>query len=178
METAYYIINHSFSTAHWLSLLAVFIAALAVWKVIAKRRWTKAVLISIFITYIFFILLITLIARTPADEPKAKLIPFWSWYEAIVNANKSLFVEIVLNIALFLPAGLMFTLIYPNKTSTAFRPIHVFLIGFIFSAVIETVQLITCRGLFEWDDMLHNGIGCLLGYGMGRVILRVLSYGE
>lgn len=35
--------------------------------------------------------------------------------------------------------------------------------GVLVSAVIETSQLITMRGLFEWDDMIHNGLGCMAG---------------
>lgn len=32
------------------------------------------------------------------------------------------------------------------------------------SAVIELSQLILCRGWFEWDDMIHNMLGCVCGY--------------
>ena len=35
--------------------------------------------------------------------------------------------------------------------------------GVLISATIETSQLITMRGLFEWDDMIHNGLGCMVG---------------
>lgn len=30
-------------------------------------------------------------------------------------------------------------------------------------AIIEVCQLIFMRGLFEWDDILHNGLGCMVG---------------
>ena len=33
----------------------------------------------------------------------------------------------------------------------------------LISATIEMSQLITMRGLFEWDDMIHNGLGCMVG---------------
>lgn len=29
--------------------------------------------------------------------------------------------------------------------------------------IIEFSQLIFMRGLFEWDDMIHNGLGCMIG---------------
>ena len=35
--------------------------------------------------------------------------------------------------------------------------------GVLISATIEMSQLITMRGLFEWDDMIHNGLGCMVG---------------
>ena len=36
-------------------------------------------------------------------------------------------------------------------------------IGILMSATIELSQLIFMRGLFEWDDMIHNGLGCMAG---------------
>ena len=38
-----------------------------------------------------------------------------------------------------------------------------FFIGILISAVIEVSQLVFMRGLFEWDDMIHNRIGCMVG---------------
>ena len=37
------------------------------------------------------------------------------------------------------------------------------LIGLTISGMIETCQLVFCRGLFEWDDIIHNGFGCMVG---------------
>lgn len=98
---------------------------------------------------------------------KAEWVPLWSWYEVIVHHSRSLFEEILLNVVLFVPLGALIELLYKSNSG------KVFLIGFVFSAFIETTQFITCRGLFEWDDMIHNGLGCLLGYGLGCIILRV-----
>ena len=36
-----------------------------------------------------------------------------------------------------------------------------FFIGILISAVIEVSQLVFMRGLFEWDDMIHNRIDCI-----------------
>ena len=43
----------------------------------------------------------------------------------------------------------------------------------LLSSVIEITQLVSCRGLFEWDDMLHNGIGCMLGCLLADLVIRV-----
>lgn len=39
----------------------------------------------------------------------------------------------------------------------------VLMTGILISAVIKISQLVFRRGLFEWDDMIHNGIGCMVG---------------
>lgn len=42
--------------------------------------------------------------------------------------------------------------------------------GLVVSLLIEVLQLVLCRGLFEWDDMIHNGLGCMIGaVAMGRL---------
>ncbi|MCD8373104.1 MAG: VanZ family protein [Clostridia bacterium] len=166
METAYSILHNHLTLPYWLSILIVFIATLIIWKVVekrqmaAKKNWTQAVLISLLATYIFFILLITLIARTPADARKAELIPFWSWYEVIVNHSTSLAVEIVLNVIFFMPVGILARLI----DSSGFQEVKISRVA-IFSLSIELTQYFTCRGLCEiFDDVIHNTVGACIGW--------------
>lgn len=35
--------------------------------------------------------------------------------------------------------------------------------GLVFSFFIEASQLVLHRGLFEWDDMIHNSLGAMIG---------------
>ena len=48
-----------------------------------------------------------------------------------------------------------------------------FFIGILISAVIEVSQLVFMRGLFEWDDMIHNGVGCMFGGMIGNVFFTL-----
>lgn len=44
------------------------------------------------------------------------------------------------------------------------------------SCVIELLQFATQRGLMEFDDVIHNGLGALIGVGvvlLMRYLLRV-----
>ena len=43
--------------------------------------------------------------------------------------------------------------------------------GFVFSSVIELSQLVLKRGLCEFDDVFHNTLGCVIGYGVGVMML-------
>ena len=47
--------------------------------------------------------------------------------------------------------------------------------GVLISATIETSQLITMRGLFEWDDMIHNGLGCVIGCVIVNKIIGIFN---
>ncbi|MCD7826897.1 MAG: VanZ family protein [Clostridiaceae bacterium] len=84
-------------------------------------------------------------------------MPLWSWYEAVVYRRIGLFEEIGLNIVLFIPIGAGIGAFWKTK------PWKALLIGLIFAAFIEITQYFTCRGLFEWDDMIHNALGCWIG---------------
>lgn len=45
-------------------------------------------------------------------------------------------------------------------------------IGLLISGIIEVLQLVLCRGLFEWDDMIHNSFGCAVGVAVMKWILK------
>ena len=109
----------------------------------------------------------TVFTRT-ATIRRYELIPFWSWYEVIVNHSRSLLIENILNMILLFPMGILLPIILDSRL----RPFMVFLIGVIISAVIETSQLLFKRGLFEWDDMIHNGLGCMMGCLVMNAVMR------
>ena len=88
-----------------------------------------------------------------------ELLPFWSWREVICNHDRELLKENLLNVILLLPAGILLPLIANHKI----KWYQALLIGILMSATIELSQLIFMRGLFEWDDMIHNGLGCMVG---------------
>lgn len=55
------------------------------------------------------------------------------------------------------------------------RPSRAFAAGFFVSAVIEVSQLIWCRGWFEWDDMIHNALGCMAGCILTNRLRRIAA---
>ncbi len=126
----------------------------------------KPTLKSLFIIYTVFVLLLTLITRTRSADFTAKWIPFWSWYEVIVNHRQRLLEEIILNILMLMPLGIITALL-----SSRAEVKHAFCIGLILSCTIEFLQLILRLGLFEWDDIIHNTLGCVVGF----VIMRKLK---
>lgn len=40
------------------------------------------------------------------------------------------------------------------------------LVAAVFSIVIEVLQLVTARGLMEFDDVVHNMVGAVIGVGI------------
>ena len=74
------------------------------------------------------------------------------------------------NVAAFLPFGFFLPFVLGRR--------HVFpevlLLGILFSASVETLQLITRLGSFDVDDILLNVIGAVLGHLIFRIFNRRL----
>ena len=110
----------------------------------------------------------TVFARQPKDYREYKLELFWSWKE-VFHGHQELLKENLLNILLLSPAGFLLPSLFHKKLPWWFG----LLVGLIISAGIEIGQLVLCRGLFEWDDMVHNSLGCMLGLLFGNARITV-----
>ena len=63
-----------------------------------------------------------------------------------------------MNVLAFIPIGLLL------GTFKGMKWWHVLLIGLCFSLLIELLQLVLKRGLTEFDDGVHNVVGCMMGF--------------
>ncbi|MDO4324090.1 MAG: VanZ family protein [Lachnospiraceae bacterium] len=118
--------------------------------------------------YLFLVLSTTVLSRPVKAEYEYMLMPFWS-YTAILEGQKDLLAENIANIIMLVPVGFLLPIVLKSDGS---RPDgkKVVLIGFLFSSSIELLQLILKRGLFEFDDIVHNTAGCLVGYMIYRLV--------
>lgn len=151
---------HSLPAFWWLWLIIVAVVAGVVNVLVAGKKITikEIVFRSLLAAYVVFILMETVIGRKPGIS-RAEFIPFWSY------SHPELRTEIILNYILFIPLGFLLNLCFGER-----KGIRVVLIGFLLSASIESIQLIFRIGLFEFDDMIGNTIGCLIGDVVGKMI--------
>lgn len=106
--------------------------------------------------YYFLTVVFTIIIRTAGDTEKIELIPFWSYVAYFKDPGNGVLTQIIANVILFIPIGIMLGILTRRIKPSI-------LIGFILSFAIEFLQLITHRGLFEIDDIIHNTVGVVLG---------------
>ena len=66
-----------------------------------------------------------------------------------------------MNVAVFVPVGLMLGIILKQRAWWT-----ALLIGMGVSVGVEVSQLMMNRGLCEVDDVIHNTLGCAIGYGL------------
>ena len=143
-------------------------------------------MIALLVVYIASVLIITLGSRRADVVTHIGYDPFivyertirsvkqgWQtggWQEALrhLSWQKGQLASLGLNVLLFVPLGYL----VPSITAQIDRWWKVLLLGFLFSLLIETMQLITKLGWFDASDLLHNTLGALIGYGLYKAILR------
>lgn len=108
--------------------------------------------------FIMIVLASTVFTRMPRDGYTYNLTPLWSWWAAAFG-NYELLKEIVLNIILFIPIGCLLPFVF-HRQLLFYKALWM---GAALSFIIECSQLIFLRGLFEWDDMIDNSIGAMIG---------------
>ena len=77
-----------------------------------------------------------------------------------------------MNVIGFIPVGFLLASVLSSTSLSIFLAIP---IASLISLSIELLQLITSRGLFEFDDILHNSLGAVIGVGLFLVFRSLLS---
>lgn len=139
----------------------------------------------------------TLLFREITPEAKYELSLFWSYrasiqipggLSAVVQAlfsdgfpaalslirlsDPSLLKEIILNILLFIPMGYMLPFTWPKLVKRHHLPWKVVFIGFGVSLLTELMQLVFHLGLFEFDDIFNNTLGCIIGALIYKLVIH------
>lgn len=147
--------------AVFLFLLFISVTVLVRKKKIKAVQGAAVLLIYIFL---FVVFASTVFTRVPTPEPNCELQLFWSYRYVIENRSAGMLEEILLNCILLLPLGVLL----PFALHRPMRAWIAVLAGLLVSSCIEVCQLVFHRGLFEWDDIIHNTLGCVAGYVIAR----------
>ena len=158
-------------------LLSVFIIS-----IILRQRQTrpasfsiagKVLLAGLLAGYLILYTYLTLSYRSPSEQPQLNLNLFWSYREAFrirkgVFRIRRLYLarQILLNILVMIPAGLLLPLAYHRRHHPY---ILTLLTGFALSVLTEALQYFMHLGLCELDDILNNTLGCLIGMLLFRI---------
>ena len=137
---------------------------------IALKGWKKGLLMSshfALVEYVFLIYCSTVMFREVNEEYEYHFKPFWS-YAAYDSVNRpDLLPENIMNVVVFIPLG--------GLLGAGFRKMKwwmALLIGMDISLSIEMAQYVFKLGFSETDDVIHNSTGCMIGYGLCRLIIK------
>lgn len=147
--------------------LVVFIA----WKGFKTGlRYSAALLL---IEYIFLLFCSTVIFRPTGETRQYDFHPFWSY------DRPELLVENIMNVIVFIPIGMILGLLFrvkgswsPNGSWLMVKGswLMVAIIGCGISVTIESLQFFFLRGFSELDDVMHNTLGCAIGFLIVAII--------
>lgn len=128
--------------------------------------WKRVILMLAFAGYIALVLFATNF-RTSGMIREVNLHLFRAWREALNNFSQHRWLNVLLNIGMFFPFGFLLPIL-----SRKFRKWYYSIpAGFSFSLLIELLQLIFSRGVFDVDDLFCNTLGAMIGYFVVMVIL-------
>ena len=137
-----------------------------------RIKASQAITIPVLIAFFLIVLGSTVFGRMPGLR-SYKLMPFWS-YGAIIRGDPGILQEVLLNCVLLFPAGILL----PFVVNKELKWYHGLNIGMVISGCIELSQLIFCRDLFEFDDIIHNSLGCMVGCGISSWIIKKYNKGK
>lgn len=125
-------------------------------------RYGAALLLA---EWVFLVLCAIVFFRETSAERGYNLMPFWSYWDYGEHSYfMEMFGENILNMLLFVPIGFLAGCGLQGMT---FK--KALFLGGGLSVFIELLQFIFKRGFCETDDVIHNVLGCLIGYGLWRV---------
>lgn len=154
-------------------LLSIFVVGLVLFVAFKGvkngLRYSSGLLL---LEFIFLLLCYTVIFRIPFSEAKYNFHPFWS-YVAIQEGREDLLPENIMNVVGFLPVGFLLGVsLRGKKEDLRWKSgwLIAFLVGLCISVSIEALQYFTHRGFSEFDDVFHNTLGTIIGYGLWIVV--------
>lgn len=114
--------------------------------------------------YVLLLLCATVLCRPALEEQNYNLRPFWSYF-AMQEGRQDIASESIMNVVVFIPVGFFLGMAF--KTMTWWK---VLLLGLCVSISIELMQFLFVRGFAEVDDVIHNTVGCMIGFGLYKFI--------
>lgn len=155
-------------------LCAAFLLVAAKWyqkKYHGERKfpWGRAILILAVIGYLLVVCYVTLVSRGHFGTRDANLHLFRAWREAWNSFSERSWLNILLNIAMFVPLGILLPLLKERQRKWYVMLPAVFAVTFL----IEIIQYVGHRGVFDVDDLFCNGLGAMVGFWMVMGFLSV-----
>lgn len=149
-------------------LFSLFIIVLIKVKEIDKQRGNRLICWVLLFEYLFIVVCSTIVFRGQLTRPEIEIAPFWT-YHAVFNHLFGVSIwDIILNTLLFVPLGFLVNLLYPTMSVW-----KIAIVGLFLSIVIESSQYIWMKGICQFDDLMHNTIGCLMGVWLSKAVVKL-----
>ena len=154
-------------------LLALSAGYLCLRRLLARRRLWRPAIALLLLAWLAVIVSATLVGRGGMlSPPEPKLLPFHSYRAVLAGESWELLRSNFMNAVLFYPAGLLGCDLLPEGWSRKRRIFVGAGLCVLLSLGIECSQYLFSLGQAEADDVIHNGLGSLLGGAVCEILPR------
>ncbi len=147
-------------------LLALFCIEAIVFLAVNRKEAARSIVWLLFFEFMFLVLGMTVFFR-PMGSKTMVYPPFWSYASVWRDGDKTVLHEIILNVVLFVPLGFLWG-IPSSKWPRKWLWLGAIILGVCLSGGIELLQYCFKKGCVEVDDVIHNTLGCLMGFVLWR----------
>lgn len=130
------------------------------WHTRSRWHWLCG---GILVIWAAVVIHLTLLGRSPDPELTHSLRLFDSYRVWLREGNREMIRSNFMNLALFLPGGLLLAQLMPRQWPRWKRLLPALALMMLLSICIEWVQAHFLLGQAEADDVLHNTLGAALG---------------
>ena len=132
------------------------------------KGWQKGIRYSmalLLLEYVFLLYGSTVFFRETKAGRQYDFTPFWSYsVERLIPEN-------IMNVVVFVPIGVLLGFMVNGSRLTVRKGwLVAFCVGMGLSVGIEALQFVLKRGFSEVDDVVHNTLGCILGYSLWLMV--------
>lgn len=110
---------------------------------------------SMLVIYVLMILSGTVLFRETSLEMRYHFEPFKN-YTTIYDG---FIADVIVNIGMFIPFGFLGAVTFGHN-----NVMKVCIVGFLMSSIVELAQLLGRCGVCNIDDVIHNSLGCVIGF--------------
>lgn len=136
-----------------------------------EKKYKRYIVYILFLLWIYIIIRLTISGRESIDEYRIKLSLFWTVKDAWIKKSSQDWFYLVANIYMFIPFGIFLPILF-KKMKNWF---NIFVAGLTFSFAIEIIQFFFKLGYFEFDDLINNTLGTVLGYAIFVVAVTIMK---
>lgn len=154
----------------WGLLLLFLVGAMLLLAFLGFKKGIRLSAGLLLLEYLFLLISLTVLFRSVQATRTFDFIPFWSYRTVRDGGHELLLTQMIMNVVAFIPVGFLL-----RCTFMKMKWWKVLLTGFAFSVLIETLQFLLKRGFAEFDDVFHNVVGCLIGYGVYVAIASLVK---
>lgn len=172
-----YLVSSLGSTEMVLFVLLIFMSCIilfaAIRSLIQNLRSINKGMLALFLIYILAVAYITLFSREYAQDTSVHIFRTDLIGKAIRTKSLQPLNHMLLNVAMFIPLGVLLPFVYPEKLNQ-WGP--VILLAIMVTTLIETLQFFLLLGQADLTDIVANILGAAIGFLLSRLLQRFTSF--